>query len=106
MDNNVNITVIVRHNVSHHYQIPDDIGISLMELCKANDLPVLATCGGMALCATCHVFVESDHDFGMMGEDEELMLDQVPNYKKNSRLACQIRVDSTCEALIVRLAEE
>jgi len=106
MDELIKISVIDRHDHQHDYEVPDDIGISLMELCKANDLPVLATCGGMALCATCHVFIESDHDFGAMGEDEELMLDQVPNFRKNSRLACQIQINSDWEGLVVRLAEE
>lgn len=106
MDENVKITIIDRHEVVHEYDVPDDIGISLMELCKANELPILATCGGMALCATCHVFIESDNDLGSMGEDEELMLDQVPNFKKNSRLACQIQINSDCQGLIVRLAED
>jgi len=36
---------------------PTDMGLSLMEFLKGNDYDILATCGGMALCATCHVEV-------------------------------------------------
>ena len=106
MDDLVKIKVIDRHGEEHDFEVPGDVGISLMELCKANDLPILATCGGMALCATCHVLVESETVLGQMGADEELMLDQVPNYKSNSRLACQIPVNESCDGLIVRIAEE
>ena len=59
MDELIKIIVIDRHGEHHDYEVPDGIGISLMELCKADGLPVMATCGGMALCATCQVLVEA-----------------------------------------------
>lgn len=37
--------------------VPADMNLSLMEVLKASDYPIEATCGGMALCATCHVAV-------------------------------------------------
>ncbi len=106
MNDLVIIKVIDRLGEIHEFEAPGDIGISLMELCKANDLPILATCGGMALCATCHVYIESNNDLGTMGSDEELMLDQVPNFKNNSRLSCQIPVNESCAGLIARIAED
>lgn len=107
MDDLIKIIVIDRHGERHDYEVPDGIGISLMELCKADGLPIMATCGGMALCATCQVLIEKGGDsLESMGEDEELMLDQLPNMKSNSRLACQIPVNLACNGLIVRLAEE
>jgi 2Fe-2S ferredoxin len=36
---------------------PTDMGLSLMEFLKACEYDILATCGGMALCATCCVDV-------------------------------------------------
>lgn len=106
MESEINIKVIDREGVSHNYVIPDGIGISLMEWCKANELPVLATCGGMALCATCHVYVLTDNELSAPTDDEEAMLDQVPDYQSNSRLACQIPIDQKCRGLIVQLAPE
>ena len=107
MDDLIKITVIDRHGEQHDYEVPDGIGISLMELWKADGLPIMATCGGMALCATCQVLIEEGGDaLDSMGEDEELMLDQVPNFKLNSRLSCQIPVNRACDGLVVRLAEE
>jgi ferredoxin len=106
MEDLIKIAVFDRYGEKFEFDVPDDIGISLMELCKANDLPIMATCGGMALCATCHVLVESDNLLKEMGEDEELMLDQLPNMRFNSRLSCQIPVNRACDGLIVRLAED
>lgn len=106
MDENITITIIDRQGASHTYEIPSDIGLSVMELCKANDLPVMATCGGMALCATCHVLVESGNDLPEMGADEELMLDQLPNMQPNSRLGCQLKINASFDGLVVRLADE
>ena len=36
-------------------EIPEGISLSLMEVLKASEYSIPATCGGMALCATCHV---------------------------------------------------
>lgn len=85
-------------------EIPEDINLSLMEVLKASEYPVLATCGGMALCATCHVEVVTDVD--KLGEptDAELdMLDILPDVGSSSRLACQIRIGENINGLIFKL---
>ena len=74
-------------------EIPSDISLSLMEVLKASEYPVLATCGGMALCATCHVEVKSGLAALPPASDNELdMIDTLPNATSCSRLACQIQV--------------
>ncbi len=75
-----------------------------MEVCKASDLDVDGTCGGMALCASCHMYAESDHELIEASEDEEIMLDQVLFVEDNSRLGCQIKVSEDIDGLVVRLA--
>lgn len=102
----VKITVIDRQGESHQLDAPTDMNMNLMELCKAYELPVKGTCGGMALCSTCHVYVESGHDLPEMGEDEEDMLDQAFFVEDNSRLGCQIRITPEIDGLKVQLAPE
>src|SRR5690606_26302048 len=40
---------------SNTLQIPEGVSLRLMEVLKASDYNIPATCGGMALCATCRV---------------------------------------------------
>lgn len=102
----ITIHVIDREGITHQLDAPEDMSLNLMELCKAYELPVEGTCGGMALCASCHCYVESDHDLHEPTEDEEAMLDQTLNVKSNSRLGCQIKIKEAIDGLTVRLAPE
>jgi 2Fe-2S ferredoxin len=88
-------------------EAPTDMGLSLMEFLKANEYPILATCGGMALCATCHVKVENGFDALNEPSDDEMdQLDVLPNAEYNSRLACQLRLNPDMDGLMVRLAAD
>ena len=80
------------------------MAMNLMEVCKAYELPIEGICGGMALCASCHCYILSDHTLNEPSEDEENMLDQAFFVEDNSRLACQIRMNEDLEGLIVKLA--
>lgn len=85
-------------------EVPTDVNLSLMEILKASGYEVLATCGGMALCATCHVEIKAGGDHLRQPEDQELdMLDTLPDADDNSRLACQIRLTEHNQGLSIRL---
>jgi len=104
-DNNIiNITVTDREGIKHEIEAPTDMNFNLMEICKASELPVEGTCGGMALCASCHVYVETDHELSEPSEDEEDMLDQAFFVEDNSRLGCQIKMHNAINGLKVTLA--
>lgn len=88
-------------------EAPDDMGLSLMEVLKASEYPVLATCGGMALCATCHVeIVEGENELGHATDVELDQLENLPAYFPTSRLACQIRISPLLEGAVVKLRGE
>ena len=53
----ITITVEDRNGETRDIELPTDVNLNLMEALKASDYNILATCGGMALCATCHVQV-------------------------------------------------
>ncbi len=106
MEQDVNITIIDREGVEHIVQAPTDMNMNLMEVCKAYELPVEAVCGGMAMCATCQVYIKSDHDLSERNPDEEAMLWEALHVKDNSRLGCQIPISTDLEGLIVQLAPE
>ena len=84
-------------------EAPTDMGLSLMELLKASDYPIQATCGGMALCATCHVEILAGPPLPEPSDDEWAMLDTLPVLHETSRLSCQIRLASNLDGLVVRV---
>lgn len=85
-------------------EVPEEINLNLMEVLKASEYPVLATCGGMALCATCQVEITSGIENLPPPTDVELdMLDQIPNGTSQSRLACQIKINENLNGLTFRL---
>ena len=100
----INITLIDRQDKEHNLEGPTDMNMNLMELCKAYDLPVKGTCGGMALCSTCHCYILSEHDLPEPSDDEEDMLDQAFFVEDNSRLGCQLRLADALEGLVIKLA--
>ena len=100
----IQIKVKDREGVDHEIEAPTDMAMNLMEVFKAHELPVEGTCGGMALCASCHCYVHSDHELPEASEDEEDMLDQAFFVEDNSRLSCQIRIEESIDGLEVELA--
>lgn len=106
MENIINITVVDREGKEHVLEAPTDMGMNLMELCRSYELPVEGTCGGMAMCATCQVYVLSNHHLPEQSDDELAMLDQAFNVKSNSRLGCQIHLNHDIDGLKVELAPE
>jgi len=85
-------------------EAPTDMGFSLMELLKANEYDILATCGGMALCATCCVdILEGEARLPEMSDEESAMLDTLPDVLPNSRLSCQLHLNPDMDQLKIRL---
>ena len=85
-------------------------GMTIMEGAVQNDVRgIVAECGGSCMCATCHVYV--DNEFldllPEMSQTESEMLDNTKSQRKsNSRLGCQLRVNSKFDGMIVHLPEE
>ncbi len=102
----ITINITDRSGAEHALEAPLDIQLTLMELCRAAELPVKGTCGGMALCSSCHVYVTSHHELEPPRVDEEDMLDQAFFVKPNSRLGCQIMLSAAHHGLCVTLAPD
>lgn len=84
---------------------PATDGARLLDVAQANGQPLEGTCNGDMACATCHVVVDpADVDrLPPPGEEEEELLDLVPNATRTSRLACQIRLTPAIGRLTVRI---
>lgn len=102
----ISFKVADREGITKAIEIPGDMGLNLMEVLKAAEYPVAGTCGGMALCASCHIAVEAGLDNLDEPKDAELdMLDTLPVVHHNSRLACQIPVNKQLTNAFVKIQE-
>ncbi|WP_224485155.1 2Fe-2S iron-sulfur cluster-binding protein [Robertkochia aurantiaca] len=102
----IQIKIKDREGVVHEVTAPTDMAMNLMEVCKAYELPVEGTCGGMAMCASCQCYILSDHPLPEMSMDEDLMLSEAFHVQENSRLGCQIPISEELDGLEVELAPE
>lgn len=69
---------------------------------------IVGECGGNAMCATCHVFVDPGqlHLLPAMTDDEDALLDGTAVERQaNSRLSCQIKVTPELAGLVLHLPE-
>lgn len=84
-------------------------GESAMQAATAHGVAnILAECGGNAMCATCHVYVDEAW-LGVlpaMSEAEDALLDGAAAERlSSSRLSCQIKLTANLDGLVLRLPE-
>ena len=95
LDNNNNLKEIEANEES-----------SLLEVSKKNNINLEGSCGGEMLCSTCHVYILSNHinKLKKQSNEEKEILALTKNLKKNSRLACQIKITNKLKGLIFSIA--
>jgi ferredoxin, 2Fe-2S len=70
---------------------------------------IVAECGGNAMCATCHVYVDESWIGRLtpMSADEDALLDGTAAERlSNSRLSCQIKLADALNGLVLRLPDK
>jgi len=100
-----------------HFLLPDGseqsldapIGNTAMQVATGAGLSgIVAECGGSAMCATCHVYVD-DHWQGRLPEplsnELEMLECTSAERRAGSRLSCQIRIDTALDGLVLHLPE-
>ncbi|WP_298329566.1 2Fe-2S iron-sulfur cluster-binding protein [uncultured Dokdonia sp.] len=105
----IKITITDRDGVAHEIDAPTDMNMNLMEVVRSYELApegTIGICGGMAMCASCQCYVESDHVLPEMSDDEEAMLAEAFHVEDNSRLGCQLHIHPDMDGLRVTLAPE
>lgn len=84
-------------------------GESAMQAATRHGLDrILAECGGNAMCATCHVYVDESWlaRLPARSDDEDALLDGAAAERRpTSRLSCQIRMMPGLDGLVLRLPE-
>lgn len=90
------------------YTVDADEGVTAMEVAINEGIDgIEGDCGGNASCATCHVFVDSKwlEQTGKATPTEEALLAGRSDLAENSRLACQIRLESKLDGLVLQMPE-
>lgn len=110
-------TVTFVHADGREQAVEARAGASVMEAATGGGLSggvvtgpgaIVGECGGNAMCATCHVYVDPAWlpKLPPKSEDEEDLLDSTASpCTPESRLSCQIRMDDALDGLRVRLPE-
>ena len=109
MEQDITIYITDREGEKHEILAPTDMNMNLMEVVRSYELApegTIGICGGMAMCASCQCYIESDHDLLEKNDDEEAMLAEAFYVKDNSRLGCQIHIHNNLDGLEITLAQE
>ena len=105
----IQLKITDRDGIIHSVMAPIDMAMNLMEVIRSYELAPegsIGVCGGMAMCASCQCYIESNHNLPLMGDDEEAMLSEAFNVTEKSRLGCQISITKDLEGLEITIAPE
>lgn len=102
-------TVVFIDPQGSEHPVDAPVGRSLMQIAIDHGVPgILGDCGGACSCATCHGYVDVGFSDRLppRSETETFMLEGVPDLRNNSRLCCQIRMQTDLEGLRIHLPDE
>lgn len=106
--NDINIKITDREGVTHDVVAPTDMSMNLMEVIRSYELAeegTIGVCGGMAMCASCQVYViKGDDQLQPMEAEEDAMLAEAFHVKDNSRLGCQLHITEALHGIEVEIA--
>lgn len=104
----ITLKITDRNGDLHEVVAPTDMSMNLMEVIRSYELAqegTIGVCGGMAMCASCQVYIVDGSDkLTEMGAEEDAMLSEAFHVQDNSRLGCQIHITADVDGLEVEIA--
>ena len=101
------ITFIHPDGTAQGMEAPE--GASVMQVATGADVAgIVAECGGSAMCATCHVYVDDAWAARLpapLGNELEMLECTAAERLPTSRLSCQIKITAALDGLVVRIPE-
>jgi ferredoxin len=82
-----------------------NVGDTILQVAKAAGVRLVGGCGGVGVCGTCHVLIDSDF-IAKVNEksfEENDILEILPSRKENSRLACQVVLSENMDGITVTI---
>ena len=90
-------------------QLEGDDGKSVMQLAVGAGLGgIVGECGGSAMCATCHVYVDESWTDRLpvpLSTELEMLECAADERRPNSRLSCQLKLRPELDGLTVRMPD-
>jgi 2Fe-2S ferredoxin len=84
-------------------------GTSVMQaVTTAGEAGIVAECGGSAMCATCHVYVDdawADKLPAPLANEIEMLECTAAERAPTSRLSCQIKLTAALQGLVLRIPQ-
>lgn len=86
-------------------EVDAHVGLSVLEIARANNVEIEGACEGALACSTCHVIVDKEwfNKLDEIEEEEEDMLDLAFGLTTTSRLGCQIIMTEKLDGLKVKI---
>ena len=104
-DNKVRIEFIDDNN-DLIVEVKADVGESILNVAKDNDVDLEGACEASLTCSTCHVIFLEDEVFNQLPEAceaEEDILDVAFKPCRTSRLGCQVKIQKYMEGTKIRV---
>lgn len=100
--------IIATDRNGNRHEVEALIGRSVMELLRADGLPIEALCGGQGACATCHCYIDPawQSKLAPATQDELDLLGILDTIRASSRLTCQIPFSDSLDGLTLTIAPE
>ena len=101
--------MVVTDRDGNVHEVEARSGLKVMEALREYDWGVLAICGGMCSCATCHVLVAPDWSTRLpppQSDEKELLIELQHYDAARSRLSCQVEFTDALDGLALTVAAD
>ncbi len=102
-------TIHVTDSEGEQHEVEAQVGLPIMETLRDLDNGVMALCGGMCSCATCHCYIEEPWAASLppKKEDELDLLEDLESFREGqSRLTCQVKMTEDLDGIRVEVAPD
>ena len=102
------INISVKDLDGQVHEVKAQEGDSLMESLNDYEWGLAGICGGLCSCGTCHVYLDKEwlDQFQQVDADEQDLLDEFENTKDNSRLSCQLPLQTSHDGIRLTIAPD
>jgi 2Fe-2S ferredoxin len=101
------VTYVAADGARTTLDVPDGTSL-MMAACDEGLRGIVGECGGNAMCATCHVYVDVPWlaKLAAKSEEEDALLDGTAAERRpNSRLSCQIFASAALDGIVVEMPD-